>query len=191
MYGMVVKALVEVAAGEVGEDGWRALCARAGAPDHVVGTRDYPEELVGRLVGLVAEALGTSSDDVLHRLGRHWIRYTAEEGWGPLLQSLGPDLLTALGRLDGLHLRVGLVLPHLRPPSFRVTDVDERGLVLLYRSERTGLEPMVVGLVEELGLLLGTPVEVRSDGRRDDATSFRVTFAARDAEPLPWQAVRS
>ncbi|MCW2613661.1 MAG: Heme binding domain protein [Frankiales bacterium] len=173
---MVVKALADVARAGAGEQSWSAICAQVGSDDHFVGTRDYPEELVGDLVAAVAVALGASREEVLHRLGRHWIRYTAQEGWGPLLQALGPDLVTALGRLDGLHVRVGLALPHLRPPSFQVVDVSPDGLVLLYRSTRTGLEPMVCGLVEELGQVFDCPVAVTHDGRRDGAAVFAVRF---------------
>jgi hypothetical protein len=97
-------------------------------------------------------------------------------GLGPLVEALGPDLTTALLGLDDLHLRVGLVLPHLRPPAFDVSDVDAEGLLLHYRSHRTGLAPMVVGLVERLGERLGTPVTVRYAGRTGDTDAFAVRF---------------
>lgn len=176
MYGLVLKALADVARAGAGEQAWREICVRAQVDEQFVGTRAYPEDLTGRLVAEVAGELGLSTDQVLHRLGRHWIRCTADEGWGPLLQVLGPDLVGALEHLDDLHVRVGLLLPHLRPPSFRVTDVTTGGLLLHYRSERVGLDAMVRGLVEELGERYATPVDVRRAGRRDGAAVFDVRF---------------
>jgi hypothetical protein len=176
VYGLVVKALADLARDHLDEADWRAVCARTGVDDTFVGTRAYPDEMVMQLVGGVAAELGTTTDDVLRQLGRRWISFTADEGWGPLLEALGPDLTTALLGLDDLHVRVGLVLPHLRPPSFDVSDVDGEGMLLHYRSHRAGLAPMVVGLVEQLGARLGTPVTVVHVGRTEDADAFAVRF---------------
>lgn len=177
MYGLVVKALADVARAQAGAEAWRAICARQGSDDHFIVTRDYDDQLVDRLVHEVSVELGTSPQAVLHDLGRHWIRYTAREGWGPLLHALGPDLVGALRRLDELHVRVGLVLPHLRPPSFFVSEVGDDGLLLHYRSERRGLEPMVCGLVEELAMMFETPVVVAQHRRVDDGQAvFSVRF---------------
>lgn len=176
MYGMVVKALADVVRARADEQAWEAVCSHAGTSTHFVGTRDYPEQLVAELVVHSAAALATSTEEVLRALGRHWIRYTGREGWGPLLQALGPDLVGALQRLDALHVRVGLALPHLRPPSFRVSQVDDEGLLLHYRSSRPALEPMVCGLVEELGLLFGSPVDVQHVGAVDGEALFTVRF---------------
>lgn len=176
VYGLVVKALADLATDQLDEADWQAICARTGVDDTFVGTRAYPDELVMQLVVGVAEELATTTDDVLRQLGRRWISFTADEGWGPLLEALGPDLTTALLGLDDLHVRVGLVLPHLRPPAFDVSDVSGQGLLLHYRSHRAGLAPMVVGLVEQLGERLGTPVTVVHLGRAGDADEFAVRF---------------
>jgi hypothetical protein len=81
-----------------------------------------------------------------------------------------------LGQLDALHCRVRLMLPELRPPSFRCTDVTGSSLRLRYYSHRPGLAPMVVGLVEGLAELLDVEASAEPVDRVVDADSECVEF---------------
>ena len=84
-----------------------------------------------------------------------------------------------LANLDNLHSRVGLVCPHLRPPSFSCTDVTEDSLTLHYFTDRDGLAPMVIGLLKGVGARLGTTIAVERSRRREDGADhdeFHVCF---------------
>ena len=108
-----------------------------------------------RLVDAASATFGLPAEQVLAAFGRHWVRYTAQQGWGPLLQSAGGTLPEVLSGLDALRARVRLMMPDLRPPSFTCTELTASTLQLSYYSCRPGLAPMVVGLVEGLAELLG------------------------------------
>jgi alanyl-tRNA synthetase len=76
---------------------------------------------------------------------------SAPRGYGALLDQLGTTFPEALANLDAMHVRVALMMPNLKPPSYRVHDVKDRSLTLDYVSKRAGLAPMVIGLVKGLG----------------------------------------
>jgi hypothetical protein len=181
VYGLVNTAIAEMARAAGGEEAWQAVCTHARLPPTAfIGMTAYPDEVTYRLVDGASAVLGLTPQQVLTAFGRHWVRYTAQQGWGPLLQSAGGSLPAVLGGLDALHARVRLMMPALRPPSFRCVELTPTTLRLDYWSDRPGLAPMVVGLVEGLAELLGTTasathVLASADGHDHD--SFAVTHA--------------
>jgi hypothetical protein len=83
-----------------------------------------------------------------------------------------------LQNLDDLHARVGVNFPQLTPPSFEAEASEPGTMHLHYHSQREGLAPMVIGLVEGLGDRFDTPVEVdqlacRSEGADHDVFEVR------------------
>ena len=178
MYGLVNRALEELIRKEHGDAMWERIKADAGVDVEVFIRMDqYPDELTYKLVESASRALQTSAESLLHAFGQHWTLYTGREGYGALLSDAGSTLQDVLANLDDLHTRVGLMYPQLRPPSFRCTDVAPDRLVLHYYSSRSGLTPMVIGLVEGLGKRFGqqlriTPQLNRTQG--DDHDSFLV-----------------
>jgi hypothetical protein len=81
-----------------------------------------------------------------------------------MMASSGGTFPEFLANLDGMHTRIQLAFPDLRPPSFAVSEVATEGgrtghLTLDYHSERLGLAPLVLGLLEGLGLRFGIAVQ--------------------------------
>nr|WP_240894966.1 heme NO-binding domain-containing protein [Kineococcus siccus] len=166
---MVNTAVADLARAVGGEDTWQAIRARAGVTEVAfVGMTGYPDEVTYRLVQAASEELGLTTEQVLVAFGRHWVTFTAAEGWGPLLQAAGGSVAEVLAGLDALHARISLMMPELRPPSFRCEPIDATSLVLHYYSDRPGLSAMVVGLVEGLGELLGQEATARQTRGTDD-----------------------
>ncbi len=180
MYGLVNKAVEEMARAASGDEGWERIRRRAEVEEQAfIGMTAYPDDITYRLVGAASAELGISPEEVLVAFGEHWVRYTAEQGWGPVLASAGDTLPEFLLGLDALHARVRLMMPALRPPSFRCTDVQETSLVLHYYSPRDGMAPMVLGLLRGLGVRFGVDVEtvhaaVKEQGADHD--EFLVTW---------------
>jgi hypothetical protein len=158
---MVNKAIEDLAIAVGGEPTWKAIKEKAGVDTVAfLSMEAYPDEMTYALVGAASEVLDMSAADILEAFGRHWVLYTAREGYGPMLTSAGSTLPEFLGNLDALHVRVGLTMPKLRPPSFQVATQSEGRLVVRYYSERDGLAPMVVGLLQGAGLRFGHDVTV-------------------------------
>jgi hypothetical protein len=60
-----------------------------------------------------------------------------------------------------MHGHMGAMMPDLKPPRFVVTDDGRDRIKLHYYSSRTGLAPMVVGLIEGLSEKFGEPISIR------------------------------
>jgi hypothetical protein len=161
MYGLVNRAVEDMAREAGGEALWDRIRHAAGVQEeHFLAMRPYPDEVTFRLVDAAAAQLDLPVDEVLRRFGRHWITFTGQHGYGPLLAMGGRDLPGFLANLDNMHSRIALSMPELRPPSFTVAELAPDLLRVVYRSRRSGLGPMVAGLLEGLGAMFETPVAV-------------------------------
>ncbi len=161
MYGMVNKAVYDMVNAYFGADTWNAILKRASIEDETfLSMRQYPDEITYRLVGAASQELQMTPEAVLEAFGEYWVSFTAREGYGELLKMQGKTLMGFLGNLDTMHARVGLSFPHLRPPSFHLSEQTDHSVKLHYNSSRKGLTHLVVGLLRGLGKMLGTQVEV-------------------------------
>ena len=185
MYGLVNKAIEELVCARFGEESWEAIRRKADIDVEAFLSMDaYPDDVTYKLVGAASEVLGLSVEALLEAFGEYWVLYTGREGYGEMLKMAGDSLPSFLQNLDNLHAHVGLIFPDLKPPSFRCTDIREGSLLLHYYSDRSGLAPMVVGLVKGLGKMFETETNVRQVVSRDnghDHDVFLVKFGARTA----------
>jgi hypothetical protein len=175
MYGMINKAIRDLVTSKFGEEKWNEVRRKAGVSDEVfINMVKYPDEATYKLVGAASEVLNT-----LEAFGEYWTVYSAEAGFGHLLDFAGTNLVDFLRNLDNMHTRIQLTFPQLEPPSFKVTDVTDNSLHLHYHSKRAGLAPLVMGMVKGLGKRFSTPVAtklVRSRADGHDHDEFLVTF---------------
>jgi hypothetical protein len=180
MYGLVNKAIEQMVCSGYGEATWETVKQQAGVePGMFMSMRQYPDDLTYRLVAAASETLGLHPDQILRAFGRYWMLYTAAEGYGELLKLTGGSLGEFLRNLPSMHARIELSFPHLRPPIFECTDIGNGGLMLHYYSEREGLAPMVVGLLEGLAERFETPIEVTQLHNREqghDHDVFQILF---------------
>ena len=180
MYGLISQALEDYVRRGFGERAWNEVRGRAGfgEEDLFVSMESYPDELTFRLVQAATEVLHLGVPQVLEAFGEHWVLYTAQEGYGEMLAMFGTSLQEFLVNLDNLHSHVALTFPDLRPPSFEVERIpgEAHSLLLHYRSERTGLAPMVVGLLRGLGKRFSQEIRVQQleRGASDDHDVFRI-----------------
>ena len=180
MYGLVNRAIEELICSNFGEKTWEAIRTEAGVEiEAFICMEPYPDEVTYQLVDAASKILGLPAETILQTFGEYWTLYTAREGYGELLKVSGKTLPEFLHNLDNLHARVGLLYPELRPPSFECTHLDEAGLLLHYRSEREGMAPLVVGLLEGLSKMFATKLAIEhlqkrtTDGAHD---IFKLTY---------------
>ena len=149
---MVNKALEGLIKEKFGEAKWNDIKKKSKfSDDFFVSMKSYPDLLTYDLVGIAAEELNTPANVLLEEFGKYWILYTAEEGYRDILQIYGTDLPTFLTNLNRLHEQITLVMPNLKPPYFSSERIDDANYKLIYKSDRKGLKPMVVGLLYGLG----------------------------------------
>lgn len=180
MYGLVNKAVEQMVCTQYGDATWGAIKRRAEVADATfMSMHSYPDDVTYRLVAAASAELGLSPDAILRAFGAYWTRYTAAEGYGELLKMTGSTLFAFLRNLDNMHARVGLSYPELQPPSFQCTDITDSTLRLHYYSDRAGLTPMVVGLLEGLAQRFATPIAITLVASREtgfDHDVFQITL---------------
>lgn len=172
MYGMVNRAIKDLVVATADEATWRQICDKAGLPDtEFSNTTVYDDAVTYGLVAAASDVLEADPADILHSFGRHWILFTGREGWGALFDMAGSDLRTFVEGLDVMHARVQASMPECRMPSFGVTEADDGSLLVEYRSEREGLEPMVTGLLAGLVEHFGEHWDVSHVGPNEDGSA--------------------
>jgi len=171
MNGLINRGLEQLVISMQGEAGWRAVCAQAGVgADGFVSMQNYDDDITFRLVKSVSERLSWPPERVLETFGDYWVTYTVEEGYGSFMTAGGSNLREFLSNLNDIHNRIGRIFVYLRLPIFRIEDVSDTEYRLFYSSERTGLAPMVLGIVKGLGKRFGQLVEVEHVHSKTDVT---------------------
>ncbi|MEL6501456.1 MAG: heme NO-binding domain-containing protein [Bacteroidota bacterium] len=186
MYGLVNKAIHDMICTHHGPETWEKIKHKAEVEaDSFISMEAYPDDLTHRLVKAASDVLALSPSQIMQAFGEFWVQYTAQEGYGELMEMSGDTLPEFLQNLDDLHTRVGVSFQKLQPPSFDCEETTAQTLHLHYRSQREGLSPMVTGLVKGLGTRLHTDVEVTqvqhtSEGADHD--EFVIHYTPKEAE---------
>lgn len=185
MYGMIHRAIRDMVKTRAGAAAWQDIEAQTAAgPAEMIGVLVYDDAITMKLLSAAAQRLNLSLSDLLEQFGRHWIEYTEQKQFGRILDLAGSDLVAVLQNLDRLHAAVLAAMPNARAPSFTVTQVQENTLILQYRSQRQGLEPLIKGLL--LGLLnrfqlYGEVQQIRGENNAsDDVVQFRISHRQRE-----------
>lgn len=185
MYGLVNRCARDLIIQVAGEAVWQEVRNRVGIPDEDFLTmKTYPDSVTYDIVGAASEILDVPAPELLRQFGRHWITYTAEEGYGEMMKLWGGTLPEFLANLNAMHSRIRLTMPELKPPVIEVHEAKQQALTLRYWSERPGLEHMVVGLLEGLGERFQVKVEVtltKPKTEQQDYAEFQVVWQPSDA----------
>ncbi len=151
MYGLVNKAIQDLVCEKFGEDKWNEIKKLSGfEDDFFIGLQTYPDALTYALVKSASKILGAESSVVMETFGEYWILYTANEGYGDMMELAGDTLPDFLNNLDMLHNRLNNLMPNLMPPQFSTRNETANSIELEYRSHRAGFSPMVIGLLRGL-----------------------------------------
>lgn len=179
MYGMINEAMRRHVSEAAGDDAWERIAARADTPRSFASLHYYEDAVTYALVGAASIELDTPAEDLLRSFGHYWSTRVGPENYADILGATGTDVVSVLTHLDEMHARLQLLYPELQPPSFTVVDDGSAAFEVHYTSRRPGLAPFVVGLLEGLGDLYGTPAKVvqvcdAAEGRPSDV--FRVSL---------------
>lgn len=174
MYGLINEAMRRHVVETAGPAAWSAITARAETGQTFAALHYYDDAVTYALVGAASDVLDEPADVLLRGFGRYWSLRVGPESYSDILGATGTDVVSVLRNLDEMHARLQSLYPELRPPSFDVVETGEGALDVHYRSERAGLVPFVVGLLEGLGDLYGTPAAVTHDAVASDGTDHEV-----------------
>lgn len=175
MYGLVNKAIKDLVIKNHGTEKWNEICKLSDFHDpEFVGMNPYPDKLTYDLVKNASTVLKADSAAILEAFGEYWILYTAQEGYGDLMDIAGSNFPDFLNNLDMLHNRISNIMPQLMPPQFSTQNVSANSLELIYTSNRVGLIPMLYGLIKGLGKRFNLNVSIKQIGFADDISNKNI-----------------
>ena len=180
MYGIVNKAIESLVVENFGIEKWKLIKESSGIDvDFFMSNEPYDDDITYKLAGAVSKEMNITVSDVLITFGEYWVLKTGKEKYGSLMEAGGSNLKDFLKNLPSFHNRVMLFYPKLTPPEFKVTHEEERSLHLHYFSKREGLKEFVRGLLQGLGKLYNTPIQIELIEDRDagaDHEVFKVSW---------------
>ncbi|GMT05296.1 hypothetical protein PENTCL1PPCAC_27470, partial [Pristionchus entomophagus] len=138
----------------------------------------YNDDETLRLVNAMANVIGIPIEEVWEAYGGFLIQFTMETGWDELLRAMAIDLEGFLDSLDSLHYFIDHVVyqTKLRGPSFRCEPQPDGTLLLHYYSKRSGLYPIVKGVVREVARrIYDTEVIMKVQERKQEHLDAFVT----------------
>ncbi|CAJ0583578.1 unnamed protein product, partial [Mesorhabditis spiculigera] len=138
----------------------------------------YNDDETMRLVNSMASIIGIPIEEVWEAYGGFLIQFTMETGWDELLRAMALDLEGFLDSLDALHYFIDHVVyqTKLRGPSFRCEPQQDGTLLLHYYSKRSGLYPIVKGVVREVSRrIYNTEVIMKVQERKQEHYDAFVT----------------
>jgi guanylate cyclase soluble subunit beta len=151
MYGLINNALKGMITEDFGDDRWKNILEKSGVPDDSFMTmKSYDDTITYSLVGAAAEVLGAPPETCLEIFGVYWIKKTAVESYGQLMDTAGSDMIEFLGNLNSMHDRIASTFLDYVPPYFRIEEIEPGYYDLHYISSREGLVPFVRGLLRGL-----------------------------------------
>ena len=178
MYGLIHRAMREMVIDILGDPAWLAIEKEQDiGPGEMIGQSVYDDALTMRLMGALATTLDLPMPHMLHAFGRHWVDFVYKGAYGSIMHFTGSDLVTLLRNLDRMHQTVRVTMPEAVVPSFSVISESAQELCVEYRSQRSGLEPMVVGLLEGLVGHFGLTGTVEQLIHPDGPARFRINLA--------------
>ncbi len=177
MYGLIHRAVRQMATDRLGAEQWRVLSRAADVhDDDMISAKVYSDETTMRLIGAVSAELDVPMEDMLEQFGQYWVRFAGESAYAPMLDLAGSNLLDCLFNLDRLHSGIKLTLPDAELPSFSVLDHGRGYVNVRYSSIRVGLEPFVKGLLAGLLARFDLVGSVVAIGPSDLGIVFHVVF---------------
>ncbi|CAI5453055.1 unnamed protein product [Caenorhabditis angaria] len=180
MFGWIHESFRQLVTRKYGKDIWEKIVSLA---KFELGTENeiahyYNDEETLRIVDAMANVIGIPVEEIWEAYGGFLIQFTMETGWDELLRAMAADLEGFLDSLDSLHYFIDHVVykTKLRGPSFRC-DVQQDGTLLLhYYSKRSGLYPIVKGVVREVARrIYDTEVVMRVQERKQEHLDAYVT----------------
>ena len=171
MYGLINISIKNLILEEHGDGVWKKILKKADLSDqYFVSNQKYDDKLTFALVMAASEVLEVSIEDILKKFGQYWVLNVAPNGYGNILDASGSSLFEFLENLPNLHNRVVLIYPELRPPVFKYKKISEDKCLVYYGSDREGLIPFVIGLLEGLCMRFKIETQIKYNEFCEDSS---------------------
>ncbi len=180
MYGMVNKVIRQILVEDYGDSLWQKILLQDSTfADKIYDLEQFEDASTYNIIRYASELLEVSAEKLLIHLGERWIEVTSDGDYQEYYQLGGRDFFTFLTNLDRMHECLGKTFTQLSPPSFELQRQSAKQAHLIYRSQRQGLEPFVLGLLQGLSKYFNQPAEIRliPELSEEGQQFFTITFS--------------
>ncbi|XP_017776660.1 PREDICTED: soluble guanylate cyclase 89Db-like [Nicrophorus vespilloides] len=151
MYGMLLESVQHFVQLEYGEDVWRQVQQLAGFKYSVFNTHQvYPDTLMSDIARACAKVTNRPFDFFMTFFGKCFMRYFSHFGYDETIKATGRFFADFLQNVDNIHNQFRLSYPKMKSPSMYISEVDEKGCILIYRSTRQGFTQYLQGLLMQV-----------------------------------------
>ncbi|EFP05496.1 hypothetical protein GCK72_018158 [Caenorhabditis remanei] len=151
MYGLVIEGVRFMIQENWGPQVLLQVQKLTSLSEKSVSTHDqYSEHVVPQMFKAIHEITGTPYEQIGVLAGRFFVQFLIRNGYGDLMNVMGRRFSDFIKGLDNIHEYFRFSYPKLRAPSFYCKSESEDGLILHYRSRRTGYLSYVIGQLVEL-----------------------------------------
>lgn len=158
MKGIIFNLLEQVVSRQYGEDAWDDLLDAAGLVGAYTSLGSYPDEDLGKLVGVASRTLSIPANDIIRWFGREALPALAESY--PAFFSPHTDTRSFLLTLnDIIHPEVRKLYPGVDVPEFEFDISSDETLRMGYGSHRK-LCAFAEGLIEGAAAHFGQVVSI-------------------------------
>ncbi len=165
MYGLINISIKKLIIGNFGSEKWAEVVSSAELEDDLfISNKTYDDKITYQLISAAAKVLKTPPEQILKEFGRYWVLEVAPKGYGKLLDAGGKTFQEFMLNLPNFHSRIMLIYPQVKPPHFEVSAIDTKTLQLMYGSDREGLLPFVLGLIDGLATRFSVKVAIDYKG---------------------------
>ncbi|XP_018562428.1 soluble guanylate cyclase 89Db-like [Anoplophora glabripennis] len=151
MYGMLLESVQYFVQLEYGEEIWQKVLQQSECKYTVFNTHQvYPDHIMASLASALAKITNKSYDSFMTFFGKCFVRFFSNYGYDATIKATGRYFTDFLESVDNIHSQFRLSYPKMKSPSMYLTEVDEKGCVLVYRSIRRGFTHYVMGQLDEI-----------------------------------------
>ncbi|CAG5127184.1 unnamed protein product [Candidula unifasciata] len=150
MYGHIHCVVRELVLSKFGQESWDTILKEAGINEreHFMLFYHYSDDVILSLVAAASKCLNLPAETVLEVFGDYFLIHCLRHGYDDMLRTLGSDITSFIQNLDSLHSLLALTYGKIVAPSFRCETNKDSSLTLHYYSARTGLHPLVKGVLK-------------------------------------------
>ncbi|XP_063926180.1 soluble guanylate cyclase 89Db-like [Zophobas morio] len=151
MYGMLLESVQHFVQLEYGDEIWQKALQLSECKYTVFNTHQvYPDHIMGCLASALAQITSQSYESFMNFFGKCFVRFFSNYGYDVTIKATGRHFTDFLENVDNIHIQFALSYPKMKSPSMYLTEVDENGCVLVYRSGRQGFTHYVMGQLDEV-----------------------------------------
>ncbi|CAF2760229.1 unnamed protein product [Rotaria sp. Silwood2] len=135
---------------------WRRIVQEVDLPSETFEFYSrYDDSLLIKICDCMVEILNDGTRDTyLEFFGTNFIHYFYRYGFDKILRVAGRTLRDFLFVIDELHDSNRYIFPQMKHPLFHVTEEDEKGATLVYKSTRHGLTHFAIGGLKAVASLI-------------------------------------